>query len=279
MRILIIFIFFVSCQNFKQNENRIKIARVNSNFLYLSDLESELSSSLTFEDSIIESRSIIDDWAIKNLVYKQSLLNLDDSIQKKLSKKVENYKLQLWSDTYRNFLSKSNFNITLDSSAKKQYYAINKRNFRLKEDFYNVSYIILPKSNNNLKLITSRFRNFSTTDLFFLDSLNYQFNDFILNETIWINKYDLVSKIPLINLNTMESDLKKTDFFVYKDSLEVYLLKVFDYKKYNSPAPYEIVKGNIEKILINREKVKFFKKFDKEILDNAIQTKKFEILP
>ena len=126
MRILIIFIFFVSCQNFKQNENRIKIARVNSNFLYLSDLKSELSSSLTFEDSIIESRSIIDDWAIKNLVYKQSLLNLDDSIQKKLSKKVENYKLQLWSDTYRNFLSKSNFNITLDSSAKKQYYAINK---------------------------------------------------------------------------------------------------------------------------------------------------------
>ena len=77
----------------------------------------------------------------------------------------------------------------------------------------------------------------------------------------------------------MTLDLKKRDFFVYKDSLEVYLLKIFDYKKYNTTAPYEIVEGNIERILINRKKLNFFKNFDKEILDDAIQTKKLEIFP
>ncbi|MAW09388.1 MAG: hypothetical protein CMC23_04605 [Flavobacteriaceae bacterium] len=55
------------------------------------------------------------------------------------------------------------------------------------------------------------------------------------------------------------------------------MLKIFDHKKYNTPAPYEIVEGNIERILINRKKLNFFKDFDKEILDDAIQTKKFEI--
>ena len=77
----------------------------------------------------------------------------------------------------------------------------------------------------------------------------------------------------------MTIDLKKRDFFVFKDSLEVYLLKIFDYKKYNTPAPYEIVEGNIERILINRKKLNFFKNFDKGILDDAVQTKKLEIFP
>ena len=74
-------------------------------------------------------------------------------------------------------------------------------------------------------------------------------------------------------------NLKKRDFFVYKDSLQVYLLKIFDFKKYNTSAPFEIVEANIEKILINQKKLIFFKDFDKEILDDAIQTNKFEIFP
>lgn len=279
MRILILFLLFVYCNDFQQNENRKKIARVNSIFLYESDLLSELNTGLSYEDSIIISTSIINDWAIKNLIYNQSLLYLDDSIQRDLSKMVEKYKLQLWTDTYRNFLSSSNSIYKIDSLDKIDYYKKNKNSFKLKENIYNVAYIILPKGNNNLKLIMSRLRNFSKTDLSFLDSLNYQFNDFILNKSLWLNKTDLLKKIPLINSFNFDLDLKSKDFFVYKDSLEVYLLKIFNYKKYSNPAPYEVVKGNIEKILINRQKIRFFKNFDKEILDNAIQTKQFEIFP
>lgn len=279
VRIVILFFLIINCDNLQQTEKRKRVARVNSSFLYLSDFDNEISSELSYEDSIIASRSIIDDWAIKNLVYNQSLLYLDDSIQKKLSKMVENYKLQLWTNTYRNFLSKSNLNYKIDSFKKIDYYKKNKKNFRLKDDFYNVSYIILPKTNNNLKLIMSRFRNFSGTDLFFLDSLNYQFNDFLLGKPLWINKNNLIKKIPLINPITRNFNLKKRDFFVFEDSLQVYLLKVFDYKKYNSPAPYEIIEGNIERVLINRKKLNFFKNFDKEILDDAIQTNTLEIFP
>ena len=279
VRIVILFFLIINCDNLQQTEKRKRVARVNSSFLYLSDFDNEISSELSYEDSIIASRSIIDDWAIKNLVYNQSLLYLDDSIQKKLSKMVENYKLQLWTNTYRNFLSKSNLNYKIDSFKKIDYYKKNKKNFKLKDDFYNVSYIILPKTNNNLKIIMSRFRNFSDTDLFFLDSLNYQFNDFLLGKPLWINKNNLIKKIPLINPITRNFNLKKRDFFVFEDSLQVYLLKVFDYKKYNSPAPFEIIEGNIERVLINRKKLNFFRNFDKEILDDAIQTNTLEIFP
>ena len=45
-------------------------------------------------------------------------------------------------------------------SLKNRFYNKNKVNFKLKDDFYNVSYIILPSINNNLKMIISRLRNF-----------------------------------------------------------------------------------------------------------------------
>ena len=268
-----------SCNDFQQTEKQKKVARVNSNYLYLSDFENEISSKLSYEDSVIVTRSIIDNWAIKNLIYNQSILHLHDSIQKKLTKMVENYKFQLWINTYRNYLSKSNFNNKIDSLDKIDYYNKNKINFKLKNDFYNVSYIILPSKNNNLKMIVSRFRNFSSNDIFFLDSLNYQFNEFIINKKVWINKNNLTKKIPSLNISTLNYNLKKRDFFVFKDSLQVYLLKVFDFRKYNTTAPYEIVEGNIERILINKKKLNFFKNFDKEILDDAIQTKKIEFFP
>lgn len=275
----IIFILVLSCSNFQQIEKRKKVARVNSIFLHQSDLENEINPELSDEDSVIMSRSIINKWATKNLVYSQSLLYLHDSIQKNLTKMVNNYKMQLWADTYRNLLSKSYINNKVDSLEKIDYYEKNKKNFKLKEDFYKVAYLILPENNNNLKLIISRFRNFSDSDLFFLDSLNYQFNDFLLNKPVWLNKINLINKIPLLNFFDNDFNLKKRDFFVYKDSLQVYLLKVFDYRKYNTSAPYEIVETNIEKILVNRKKLYFLKNFDKEILDDAIQTKKFEIYP
>ena len=276
---LIIFILVLSCSNFQQTEKRKKVARVNSIFLHQSDLENEINPELSDEDSVIMSRSIINKWATKNLVYSQSLLYLHDSIQKNLTEMVDNYKMQLWIDTYRNLLSKSYINNKVDSLEKIDYYEKNKKNFKLKEDFYKVAYLILPENNNNLKLIISRFRNFSDSDLFFLDSLNYQFNDFLLNKPVWLNKINLIKKIPLLNFFDNDFNLKKRDFFVYKDSLQVYLLKVFDYRKYNTSAPYEIVETNIEKILVNRKKLYFLKNFDKEILDDAIQTKKFEIYP
>ena len=279
MRSLILIIFFINCDNFQKPEKRIKVARVNSSFLYLSDFKDEISSELSYDDSIIMSKSIIDDWAIEKLIYTQSLLYLHDSIQKKLTKMVENYRSQLWTNTYRNFLSKSNFNNKIDSSKKMIYYEKNKRNFKLKDDIYNVAYIILPENNNNLKLIMSRFRNFSESDLFFLDSLNYQFDEFLLDKRVWINKNNLSKKIPASKIINVGKDLKKRDFFVFKDSLQVSLLKIFDYKKYNTPAPYEMVEGNIERILINRKKLDFFKNFNKEILDDAIQSNKLEIYP
>ena len=48
---------------------------------------------------------------------------------------------------------------------------------------------------------------------------------------------------------------------------------------HNEIAPLAMVRNTVEKIVFNRKKLKFIKEFDQEILQDAIQTNKFEIYP
>ena len=63
-----------------------------------------------------------------------------------------------------------------------------------------------------------------------------------------------------------------------EDSLDVYLIKINDYKKVDDVAPIDYIYGRIEDILENKKKVDFIKKFEKEILDNAKKDNKFQFI-
>jgi len=58
--------------------------------------------------------------------------------------------------------------------------------------------------------------------------------------------------------------------------LDVYLIKVNDYKKVDDVAPIDHIYNRIEDILLNKKKVDFIKKFEKEILENAKKDNKFQ---
>ena len=62
-----------------------------------------------------------------------------------------------------------------------------------------------------------------------------------------------------------------------EDSIEVYLLQVLDYRLRNESAPFSMVENTIRKIVFNRNKLEFIKQFDQDILQDAIQTNKFEL--
>ena len=67
------------------------------------------------------------------------------------------------------------------------------------------------------------------------------------------------------------------NYFEYKDSLELYLLYVIDYKNNGEIAPLSHVVTSIKNIILNKNKIEYSKKIDKEIIQDAIKSKKFEI--
>ena len=66
-------------------------------------------------------------------------------------------------------------------------------------------------------------------------------------------------------------------FFKIEDSLGVYLFYLKNYLEKGDIAPNQVIKSTIKNIILNRRKIEFIKKFEKDILHDAIKSKNFEV--
>lgn len=279
LKILFLCLIVYACDHLPSVEQDRLVARAGAHYLYESELEEMLLPQLSAEDSTLLAQSVINTWAKKKLLYDQAVINLDDNTQDKLNVLVDEYKLDLWARSYKESVVKSMIDTVVSPAAIQEYYAANKNSFALNESIVQMRYIVLPKDNIDVSLIREHFQLNAPTDKHFLDSLNYQFNRYEIKDSIWFTKREFLRNFPVIASSDFKKYLKKSQFFLFEDSIEVYLLHVNDYRLASENAPFSMVKNTIRKILFNRNKLQYIKQFDQEILQDAIQTNKFEIFP
>tara|TARA_Y100000996_G_scaffold66788_1_gene45158 strand:- start:1426 stop:2292 length:867 start_codon:yes stop_codon:yes gene_type:complete len=274
----IIFLLFIiiSCDDLSKASQDELIARVNNNYLYKSDIDNlniEFSSSY---DSIIKVKSYINTWAKNYLFYEKALLNISISQKQIIDKLINNYKFDIYNNTYKENIVKYKIDTIITENQLIDYYKRNFSNFLLKEPLYKIRFIGLPRDNIDRKFISNRFTRFSKEDKVFLDSISFQFTESFLNDSIWINKKTLLKIAPFINPEKVLS-IKKPQYFQFEQSLQLYLFKIEDYLKENEVSPFSHIKNSIRNLVFNQRKFEFLKKFDQEIINDAIENKKFEI--
>ena len=274
----IIFLLFIiiSCDDLNKASQDELIARVNNNYLYKSDIDNlniEFSSSY---DSIIKVKSYINTWAKNYLFYEKALLNISISQKQIIDKLINNYKFDIYNNTYKENIVKYKIDTIITENQLIDYYKRNFSNFLLKEPLYKIRFIGLPRDNIDRKFISNRFTRFSKEDKVFLDSISFQFTESFLNDSIWINKKTLLKIAPFINPEKVLS-IKKPQYFQFEQSLQLYLFKIEDYLKENEVSPFSHIKNSIRNLVFNQRKFEFLKKFDQEIINDAIENKKFEI--
>ena len=270
---------FLSCEYWPKVDQDDLVARVGTHYLYRSDLMEHLPADLSLSDSTLLAQNYVNTWAKKYLLYDQSLLNLQQSKQKALDILVENYRLDLWARTYKTSLVNETVSVDIPMDVLQQYYDENQGNFQLKEDALKVRFLVMSKDIINSELIREKFINDSEDDKMFLDSLRFQFKTMNNSKATWFSKRDFLRQFPVIAPSQIENYLKKSQFFALEDSIEVYLFWITDFRLHNETAPFPLVEKTIRKIVYNKRKLDFIKQFDQEILQDAIQTKKFEIYP
>jgi len=274
----IIFLLFIiiSCDDLNKASQDELIARVNNNYLYKSDIDNlniEFSSSY---DSIIKVKSYINTWAKNYLFYEKALLNISISQKQIIDKLINNYKFDIYNNTYKENIVKYKIDTIITENQLIDYYKRNFSNFLLKEPLYKIRFIGLPRDNIDRKFISNRFTRFSKEDKVFLDSISFQFTESFLNDSIWINKKTLLKIAPFINPEKVLS-IKKPQYFQFEQSLQLYLFKIEDYLKENEVSPFSHIKNSIRNLVFNQRKFEFLKKFDQDIINDAIENKKFEI--
>ena len=255
----------------------VPVARVGNAYLYKEDIEKLITAEMSPEDSTTLVNGYINRWATKRLLVDNAQRNITLDEQDRLNNLVEQYKLDLFSQAYKDALVTRSLDSSITDAEASQFYTENKENFKLNESLLKLRYIEMGENDYNEDEIKKRFTRFNAKDKRFLDSISVQFRAQYLNDSTWISLDKVIAKIPPVNVENSDQLLNKTEFLQLRDSLGLYLIAVNDRLDRNDDAPLEYVLPTVKQILLNRRKLDLIKQLEKDITKDAIKNKQFEL--
>lgn len=274
---LILLSLFASCNYFKPEAKPQSIARVNDAYLFKEDIKDLVPPGTSKEDSIIIVRNFIDRWASQKLMMSGAEMNLSAERQEEYNKLVKQYKVDLYTRGYLEELVKTTIDTVISDSELQGYYKENKENFKIDETLVKLRYIHLSKDHPKYASIKSKFFDYKKSDEKFWDTYGMQFKSFVLNDSVWVELNQVYKKLPFITPENRESYISQGKSIEKTDSLEVYLVKITKVLEKNQVSPYEYIRPTLQQVILNNRKLELIKKIEKEITDDAIKNKKYEI--
>jgi len=264
-----------SCDGFGNEEKKTPIASVSDTYLYYEDIKDILPASADETDSTAIVNAYINRWAVEQLLLGQAKVNLPNSTQQRFRMMVKEYERNLFTEAYKNAYVSKQLDSTVSDQVIQNYYELNKENFHLNNELLKIRYVFLNKEYSDTEEVIEHLKRFDEEDIEELTRRSYQFKQINLNDSVWIKKEVLLTEFPFLKESAEE--LKKDRFIELQDSIGVYLLKVEDRVERNDIAPLAFIKPTIKQILFNAQKIELVKKLEKDIIEDAVKNKKFQI--
>jgi hypothetical protein len=266
-----------SCSYFTPDAAPAAIARVNEEYLYKEDVANLVPDGASKEDSLLLVNSYIDKWATQKLLIDAAEVNLNDDKKAEFEQLISQYKNDLYTKAYIEEIVKRSVDTAVSDSEIEHYYKDNKNNFKTNGLLVRLRYIHLDRDNPKFATIKSKFLDFRKSDRKFWEANVLQFKNFAFNDTVWVAMNQVYSKLPFINPDNRSTYISPGKATQFDAGASTYLLKVTNVLDRNQTSPYEYIKPTLREIIVNKRKLELIKKFEKEITDDAIKNKKYEI--
>ena len=271
--LILIAILLSSCNELTSIKNDKLVSRVGENYLY----ESEIPDFSLYQDSLIRKKVFIDSWAREKILFDLSLVNLDQKSIINLDELIERYKRDLYINSYKDILINSMVDSIISDSEIDEYYDKNLNKFKLNEDLIKFRFVKIPLDNINLNKIRNGLIRYSSFDMQLIDSLSFQLASYNLNDSLWITKRDFFNQVDFVNYENQKKYVKKGQLISKRDSMYVNLLFIDDILQANSVAPRSYLTDRIKSTIYNNRKILLIKELNKEIINDAIKSKKYEL--
>jgi len=271
--LILITILLSSCNELTSIKNDKLVSRVGENYLY----ESEIPDFSLYQDSLIRKKVFIDSWAREKILFDLSLVNLDQKSIINLDELIERYKRDLYINSYKDILINSMVDSIISDSEIDEYYDENLNKFKLNEDLIKFRFVKIPLDNINLNKIRNGLIRYSSFDMELIDSLSFQLASYNLNDSLWITKRDFFNQVDFVNYENQKKYVKKGKLISKRDSMYVNLLFINDILQANSVAPRSYLTDRIKSTIYNNRKILLIKELNKEIINDAIKSKKYEL--
>ena len=253
------------------------VARVNDSYLFREDLKGLVPVATSKEDSAVIVRNFIDRWASQKLLIKQAELNLGDEKKAAYDKLIRQYRIDLYTKAYLEDVVKTTVDTAVSEAELESYYKANKENFRTNGILVRLRYLLICKDNPKYDTIKARFFDFRKSDKKFWDTHTMQLKNFALNDTVWVDMPQVYARLPFIAPENRDQYISPGKSIQVPSGNDMYLVKITGVIDRNQISPYDYVKPTLKEVILNMRKLELIKKFEKDITDDAIKDKTYEI--
>jgi len=275
--ILCFTLIVLGCKQNKEAATRIPVAEIGRKILYYDQIPQIVIRGLHGQDSIAMVQNYINKWAKHELMLMRAEANLSQNARDEIAIQVEETRANLLIYQYQRQMMQEKMDTVIVESDLEKYYANNEKNFSLISNIVKALYIKIPASTPNVDLIKRLARSNEQRDMQQLESLCYnfaeKFDDF--NEN-WISMDRLLLELPIEIIGNEENFLRR-NFHEASDSTSIYMVSIKDYRLRSTLAPYEYVKDDIKRIIMNSRRFEFIQSLENGIYNDALKEKYFKI--
>jgi len=275
--LIILSVLTVSCLKFRNQIDKVAIARVNDTYLYEEDVKDLVPENASKADSTNIINNYINIWATRQLFIDQAKRNLTEEELKEFNKLVDDYKSTLYINAYKNAVINKSINMEITQSDIESYYQQNIENFNLNEELVKLRYLHLPPDYNDIVATQRQLNRFKEEDIEELESKKQQLIAYSLNDSTWIKLDQILNKIPILKKQDRSKLLRSGKYMQLRDSTGVFMIRIKDVLKRNEQAPLEYIKPVIRQIILNKRKQELVKRIEKDITKDAVENKQFEV--
>ncbi len=265
------------CSGKNKTTQRIPVAEVGKEVLYYDELPQLIQKGINESDSIALIQNYVNKWAKRELLLQRAEDNLSQEIKNEIENQIVESRANLVIYQYQRQMMLEKLDTILTETELENYYASNEKSFILNSNIVKALFIKLPVETPDLNRIRNLARSNDQSDLQQLESICYQFaekfDDF--NEE-WVLMDRLSLELPQ-EIENEENFLRRTTFYETSDSLSVYLISVRDYRLRSTLAPFEYVRDDIKRIIINSRRFEFIQSLENAIYNEALKEKSFKI--
>ncbi|MDR2410213.1 MAG: hypothetical protein LBE13_19175 [Bacteroidales bacterium] len=261
----VLFLFF-SCTR----QEKDVIAQVYDHVLTVDDLQEMIPVFDKTVDSVLVRQQYIDTWVLQKVLLHEAEKNLSRK-EKDFDKEIEEYKQSLTIHAYENKQINKLMDNTVSDKEISQYYEMHKSNFKLRQPVVKINYLKFPLGSQQIntakKLLFSPNR--TEQDLNKLKDIiaNHANNAYLLDD--WLLFDDILKEIPM---DKEKQSFEKNQTLEITDSLNVYLIKILDFKINEGYSPLNIERENIIKSILYQRRVVLLNSLREERVNKARET-------
>jgi Fe-S cluster biosynthesis and repair protein YggX len=235
-----------------------------------------IPAGISASDSATIAKDFIEKWVRNQLLLNKAELNLTDA-EKDVELQMESYRSSLLIYAYQQSYLRQSLDTVVTDKEIEEYYDQNRSNFILSESMFKGLFIKVPVTAPEMYKLRQWYRSDDAESIKNLEGYCFQYasiyDDF---EESWVKLSEVLRMMPA-NGGSYETILQWRKYLETRDKDYYFFLNIKEIATEGTVSPFELVKDNIQYIILNKRKIMLINELELNIYSDAQNHEHFTI--